>query len=239
MTRNNISDDTLLIDIIIENPGFLLFLEHFEVFPPLHEKTIADIATEKNVTPGLINAFAALYSSPLKEPDYTPDFRDVHPIVRLLRNSHRYYLNEAYPLLRKIIDELQGANDHSEIKMVDRFFSEYFDEVTEHLDYEDNIVFPYILDLHQKLIRKKRISGGHTYSVEEYREHHDDIEEKLADLQNLLIKYLPPENDHRIRRKLLVALAEFESDLRVHSLIEDIILIPLVETMEKLTAEPE
>ncbi|MGC8803040.1 MAG: hypothetical protein ACP5PS_04610, partial [Bacteroidales bacterium] len=55
------------------------------------------------------------------------------------------------------------------------------------------------------------------YSVEEYREHHDDIEEKLSDLKNLLIKYLPAREDQQARRRLLTHLFELESDLAIHS----------------------
>jgi regulator of cell morphogenesis and NO signaling len=70
------------------------------------------------------------------------------------------------------------------------------------------------------------------YSVVEYQEHRNDIEEKLNDLKSLLIKYLPPKNDQTIRRKLLFLLSELEYDLNIHSKIEELILIPLVVAME-------
>jgi len=72
-----------------------------------------------------------------------------------------------------------------------------------------------------------------TYSVKEYQDHHNDIEEKLTDLKNLLIKYLPQKEDQQIRRKLLFSLFELEYDLNIHSRIEDNILVPLAELMER------
>lgn len=72
-----------------------------------------------------------------------------------------------------------------------------------------------------------------TYSVTDYREHHSDIEEKLTDLKNLLIKYLPIRDDQQLRRRLLFNLFELEFDLAIHSEIEENMLIPLVEHMEK------
>jgi len=68
--------------------------------------------------------------------------------------------------------------------------------------------------------------------VSEYKEHHNEIEDKLHDLKNVLIKYLPADNDRLARRKLIEGLFELSYDLNVHSLIEDTILIPLVEKAE-------
>ena len=81
---------------------------------------------------------------------------------------------------------------------------------------------------------KSRLYTEINYSVTEYREHHNDIEEKLTDLNNLLIKYIPQQNDQQIRRQLLLSLFELEYDLNIHSRIEETILIPMVEKMEQL-----
>lgn len=127
---------------------------------------------------------------------------------------------------------MNSANNHKEMGLVEKFFGEYFKEVTEHLNYENNIVFPYIIGLYDKIINHKHPFNPQKYSVTEYKEHHNDIEEKLNDLKNLLIKYLPQKNDQALRRKLLFCLFELEYDLSIHSQIEDLILIPLVTKME-------
>jgi regulator of cell morphogenesis and NO signaling len=127
---------------------------------------------------------------------------------------------------------MRNLNDLEEMKWVEKFFKEYFDEVTEHLDYENQIVFPYVIALNDKIINSKEPFNPVKYSVEQYKEHHNDIEEKLSDLKKLLIKYLPQKKDHVLRRKLLQSLFELEYDLNIHSQIEDFILIPLVAQME-------
>jgi regulator of cell morphogenesis and NO signaling len=116
--------------------------------------------------------------------------------------------------------------------LVPKFFVDYFKEVKEHLDYENKVVFPYISDLYGQIISSEHSEKISKYSVLEYKEHHDDIEEKLKDLKNLLIKYLPLKHDLVVRRKLLFLLSELEYDLNIHSQIEDLILIPLVTQME-------
>jgi regulator of cell morphogenesis and NO signaling len=86
--------------------------------------------------------------------------------------------------------------------------------------------------LYERIVNQNQTDGGKRYSVSEYKDHHNDIEEKLNDLKSLLIKYLPLKNDQPIRRKLLFSLFELEYDLNIHSQIEELILIPLVSKME-------
>ncbi len=101
----------------------------------------------------------------------------------------------------------------------------------EDLDYEENIVFLYVIELIEKWKNKnKRL---HTkFSSEEYREHHNDIEEKLSDLKNLFLHHLKLGNYANIGRQLIFHLYELEFDLQAHSKIEEKILIPLIRRLE-------
>ena len=110
-----------------------------------------------------------------------------------------------------------------ELRLIEKFFNEYFTEVKEHLDYEDDIAFPYFIKL---LNENSTNEARELYSSKEYSDHHTDIELKLHDLKNLLLKYVKVDNDLDLRRKLFFALYELEYDLYIHSLIEESILIP-------------
>jgi regulator of cell morphogenesis and NO signaling len=59
------------------------------------------------------------------------------------------------------------------------------------------------------------------------------VEEKLNDLKNLIIKYIPPEYDENVCNEFLLTLALFEKDLEDHARIENKILTPLVLEIEK------
>lgn len=221
-------------DIIIGNPYLMLMLEHFGIKMEVHEKNVKQICQENNINAELFltiaNLFNGFKSSPLKESSSD----DIQAIINYLKNSHQYYLKEKYPQIQDYIKQIYQLNNHPEILMIEKFFDKYFLEVTEHLDYENYIVFPYVLNLDKRLSQKNFDNPVDSYSVTEYREHHNDIEEKLTDLKNLLIKYLPQKGDQQLRRKLLFSLFELEYDLNIHSQIEDSILIPLVEKMEQL-----
>lgn len=222
-------------DVIIGNPYLILMLEHLGINMEVHEKTIEQICNESNISTELFLTIANLFNGfkPLPIIEYSSN--DIQTIIKYLKNSHQYYLEEKYPQIQNYIEKINKINDHAEIFMIGKFFDKYFMEVTEHLDYENDVVFPYVLDLNNLLSHKNPDNTVSSYSVTEYREHHDDIEEKLTDLNNLLIKYLPQKNDQQIRRKLLFCLFELEYDLKIHSQIEETILIPLVEKMEHLS----
>lgn len=225
--------DTKVSDIIFDNTYFLLMLEHFGINLALHDKTIEQTCKEYNINIELFLTIANLYNGikPSATAEYS--YNDTQIIINYLKNSHQYYLNEKYPEIRNYIEKIYEINNHPEIVLVEKFFDKYFKEVTVHLDYENQIAFPYILSLFKLIEQKEEIIKGN-YSIREYSEHHNNIEEKLTDLKNLLIKYLPQKGDHKIRRNLLFSLVELEFDLTIHSQIEDFILVPVVEKMEQL-----
>ncbi|MEJ5264459.1 MAG: hemerythrin domain-containing protein [Bacteroidales bacterium] len=227
--------ETRVAELVLENPYLSLMLEHFGVNFPLKEKTVAQLCADNNINIELFVSLAKLYCGITHEVSCNLTFEDVPVILQYLKNDHQYFTEEIYPQILQLIRQMKGAANQEEIVLVEKFFNEYFSEVIEHLNYENEVVFPYVSRLYQSLHEKDNLNAlsDSEYSVEEYREHHDDIEEKLSDLKNLLIKYLPAKDDQASRRRLLTHLFELESDLAIHSQIEDRVLVPLVAQLEK------
>jgi regulator of cell morphogenesis and NO signaling len=229
--NNYISTDTEMAEIVLSHPRTLLLLEHLEIMLPIHSKSVSRLCKERNIREGLFITLAKLFMGDQIIDRSNIIMSDLPVIIMFLRNNHTYY-HEIYSNIQKSIQKLHQVNNDPEIAMVDRFFQDYFAEVKEHLDYEDEIVFPYMEALYLSMVNKKPMDFQTKYSVIEYKEHHNDIEEKLNDLMSLLIKYLPNKNDQQARRILFMALSEVDFDLNIHSRIEDQILIPLVEIAE-------
>jgi len=216
--------------LIFENPSLLMLLEHFNFDLVVHDFTVEQLSLQHNINPDLFILFCNLYNGFPPTSLGNLKKEDVSSIINFLRNSHFYYRDDKYPEIREYINQLYEKNKVAEIKMVETFFNEYFDEVTEHLAYEDRVAFPEIcetLGLENSDEKKSK------YTVTTYRDHHTDIESKLFDLKNLLLKYIPINDDRVERRKLLIALFDLEFDLSLHSIIEETILIPLVKKFEK------
>jgi regulator of cell morphogenesis and NO signaling len=227
-----ITPDMKMSDVLLSNFSFILMLEHFGISLAVQDKTVKEICAENSINPDIFLTFANLFNGITYEPKAEYSFDDIQTIIGYLKKCHHYYLDDKYPSLKSDITKLAKKNNSAEVKLLEKFFSEYLAELTTHLNYENETVFPYVIKLYRAAIKSKSVSSLGSYSVTEYKEHHDDIEEKLTDIKNLLVKYLPPKNDRKIRRNILLKLFELEHDLHIHSLIEDSILIPLVQKLE-------
>ena len=236
--KHEISPNTKIAEAIIHNPFLLLLLEHFEVQLPVHDLKIRQLCELNGINEELFIALAKLYNGSPSIPKLKPDADDALAIVKLLQASHSFYSNQIYPEIMELIEQMNALNDHKEMKLVSLFFSDYFREVTDHLDYENQVFHPYVIHLVEQM-NSENIDNQNDYSAIDYRDHHDDIEEKLIDLKNLLIRYLPVGNDQVVRRKLLFLLSELEFDLKIHSDIEELILIPLTMQLEKKLKDKE
>lgn len=237
--KQNITAGTRLSEAVSENPFLLLLLEHLEIGLPLQEKTLEQVASEYGIGGELFLTFVNLYCDPEHSVDLLFTGVEVPAIIKYLRNSHRFYSEEVYPGITEVISRMNSDSESGEIMMIEQFFTEYLKEVRNHFDYEEQTVFPYIIHLHDRISGSERAQGSSDYSVAEYRDHHDDIEEKLDDLRNLLIEYLPLREGQPVRRRLLFKLHELEHDLKIHSRIEEQILIPLVDCMEAKLKESQ
>lgn len=226
-----INKDTKMVEAILNNHFMILVLERFGIELGLYDKTIETVCQENGISTETFLTVAKLWNN-ISYMHASSSFNciDIERIIQYLKNSHQYYSNEVFPEIIKNIHLMIEHNKKPEMLMVEEFFNEYKKEVDQHFDYENNTVFPYVLNL---LDNKHFTDLKNDYSVSEYKKRHDDIEEKLDDLKKLLIQHLPSKDDFEIRRKILFSLFNLEQDLIVHAKIENEILIPLVEKMEK------
>jgi regulator of cell morphogenesis and NO signaling len=216
-------------ELINENCSLLLLLEHLEIDFSVYDKTVAGLCKENSIDLSVFIVIGNLYNGFYPSKEEINSLNDISVIIKFLRNSHSYYKNDKYPEIQRYINKLHEKHNTEDIALIEKFFKDYFNEVMEHLDYEDKIAFPYFC----RLIDSDASFNKSNFSVNEYREHHTDIETKLADLKNLLLKHIVIKNDLTIRRKFLYSLFELEFDLMIHSRIEEMILLPLVEKVEK------
>ncbi|PJB54926.1 MAG: hypothetical protein CO098_19085 [Bacteroidetes bacterium CG_4_9_14_3_um_filter_41_19] len=100
------------------------------------------------------------------------------------------------------------------------------------------MVYPYVLQLEAAIVSgttsDELLKQVNTYSITDYEAEHENVEEKLFDLKNIILKYLPPTTDQNLCFTILHELFILEKDLNEHARIEDTILVPKVEEMERI-----
>ncbi len=219
-----------MADLINGNPYLLLMLQHFNIDFRISDRTVSQLCTQYNISEQLFVSIANLYNGSGIREGQPFSRKDLLQVIDFLKTTHNYYRFDKYPQISTYILQLQENHPEKELVLLEKFFNEYFSEVREHLDYEDEVAFPYFI----ALLGSTRFDDKlEVYSSSEYSEHHTDIELKLKDLKNLLLKYIKIDNDLDLRRKLFMSLYELEFDLYIHSLIEETILIPSGLDIEK------
>ena len=224
--KTYIKPEVKMYDLICENQCFLLFLQHFNIDFSVDNKTIEQICNENGYSLNAFMAIANLYNDFFPEPGKEYSIADLETVLKFLKNNHHFYLSEKYPDLLQYINQLSESHTGDDIKLIRKFFADYFNEVKEHMNYEDTNVFPYINSLIQNIKYESK------FAARVYKEHHSDIETKLTDLRSFFLRHLQIPNNLSTKRQFLRSLKELEFDLTLHSRIEELILIPIVEQIE-------
>lgn len=150
---------------------------------------------------------------------------DIREVMRLLHNSHVYYNSDAFVRLEEKVSELMNSFLPSQREVVDKFVSDYRRELERHFDYEEEVVYPYILSLLEG--RRDR-----EYSAEEYAARHDNAVEKLCDLKHLMMCSLHGKCDNSLRADVLLLIYHIEEDLEMHTKVENDVLLPMIRMIE-------
>ena len=231
-----------MADVILNNHHLLSVIGRFEINLGFGEKTIEEVCADYHVNVDffleIVNAF--------NEPDYFPENHlksfPLSLIISYLINTHNYYLDRKIPEINSMISLLLKESKEpmqKELILIEKFFNEYRDNLTAHIQREETIVYPYILKLEQynkdmDSISEQEVEELKAYAIERYAVEHDDIQESLYDLKSLIIKYLPPQENNILCYKILGQLGHLEKDINDHSNMENRVLIPRVELLERI-----
>lgn len=228
--KTYIKENMKVAELLNENPGLLILLEHLNIDFKVGDKTVLQLCNDNSIPVNSFITFANLYNGFNPNTIEVKDSNEILLIIKFLKNSHHYYKTDKYPEILAYINKLKEETGNNEISLIKHFFEDYFNEVIEHLDYEDKTAFPYF----ESLIKNKYKNSKTSFSAKEYINHHTDIESKLTDLKNLLLKHINISNNLSIRRKLFLSLIELEFDMYIHATVEEKILVPLISELENV-----
>jgi len=233
-----------LADIIHLNYLLIPIIGRFGIELGFGNKTVQEICVEKEIEPSFFLEILNLYHN---KDYFTEEQFESYPlglIIQYLKNTHIYYRHTKIPELQEMVEQFfhsSSDENKSNNKLIANFFESYKQELIRHLNHEENLLFPYTIELENALNDRlfsdqliEKIKSNHT---DQNHDDHNHLEEKLYDLKNLIIKFLPPVKQKGIMEKLLIELFRLENDLNDHSRIEDKVLIPKVIQLEQKILE--
>lgn len=228
-----------MAELIHQNYLLLPILNRFDIKLGFGDHTIREICKEQ----GINTDFFLVIVNSFNDHNYFPQDHllsfPLSLIMDYIQKSHAYYLDVKVPQIEKLIKELIEHTDKSrlrEISMVEKFFSDYKSELIEHIREEEDHVYPYVMDIDNAYntgqIEPRHIKAIRKNPIARYEEGHTNVEDKLFDLKNILIKYLPPISNYMISNALLIEIFRLERDLNDHARIEEKVLVPKVQFIE-------
>lgn len=212
--------------LINTNYKLLLLLPRFHIDLGFGEKTVLQLCNENHLSPELFILVCNVYTFD----EYIPNEKEIDNIniqqfIDYLKKSHQYYLHDRLKSISDCLDVVIQNSEQQHGAILSRFFEQYKVEVVNHFAYEDEVVFPYVLGI---------ADGKKTadYQIKIFEENHTNIDDKLNDLKNILMKYLRGDSPLQKRIRLIFSLFDFEEDMKKHTLLEDLVLISKVRKME-------
>ena len=213
-----------MISVIRDNYNILQAMNSFGIYLGFGDKTVDEVCKEQGV-----DTFTFLtvinYTVNGYEDKLGVDKISIPTLLKYLRASHDYYLDFQLPMIRC---ELADALDEKDnlARLILKLYEEYAHGVTVHMRYEEKHVFPYV----QKLLDGETSDN---YDIDTYSKHHNQLDTKLRELKNIIIKYLPADGPHN--NKLMATLYDIynnEEWLHLHCNVENDIFIPVIRHLE-------
>ncbi|MBO4876296.1 MAG: hemerythrin domain-containing protein [Bacteroidales bacterium] len=213
---------------IITDYSLLTIIDRLNIKLGFGDASIDEICRRHNLSTDLFLMICRVYAFGGFAPDISNLTKgDIPKLIGYLQRTHKYWIESFFPNLHSNIHMMFESCDERSAKILNKFYDDYDDEIKKHLDYEENTVFPYIISLGEG---KKDVANK--FRIKDFEENHSNIEEKLHDLKNIVIKYLPESASQQSRINVLNEIFKIENDLCKHSVIENKILIPLVSKYE-------
>lgn len=213
-------------DLVCGNYHILLIMSRFGIALGFGDRTVDEVCCQSGVDTA---TFLAVVNLLYDEGTTTVDCRNVslEAFLRYLHNSHDYFLQYRLPDIRCKLSEAVACGRDGIAEAIIRFFDDYAAEVHKHMMYEEETVFPYV----RQLLTGECPAG---YDIETFHRQHDQIEAKLTELKNILIKYYPAsESCGKEMNGVLFDIFLCESELASHNDLENRLFIPAVVEVER------
>jgi len=218
-----------IVEIIEHDCDLLPVLHRFGIKLGFGDISVAKACEQYNIDPDFFLAIINVYHSENYFPEHKFSNFKIADIINYLIATHGYYKNYILPEIEKRFNAIiaQNSNHNEILQLLEKMFVAFKNEYNKHIENEEKKIFPLILDLSENKVMsdtiKKKVSDLHLNNT------HSQLDDKIIDIKNILIKYLPPFDDANSCNTFAISIFRFEKDLKDHARIEERILYPRVK----------
>ncbi|MCQ2267320.1 MAG: helix-turn-helix transcriptional regulator [Bacteroidaceae bacterium] len=213
--------------VITRNYTLLQVMSRFGLSLGFGDKTVAEVCEDSGVeTQTFLDVVNFLADEGLEVSSGMIRTLHIPTLMTYLKNAHSYFLDFKFPnIRRKLIESIDCSKNNEIAFLILKFFDAYIEGVRVHMNYENERVFPYVEALLENKMQKN-------FNIHVFASHHDDIDEKLKELKNIIITYYPTKADNNTFYSVLFDIFTTEKDLAQHNAIENKLFIPAVSQLE-------
>lgn len=173
-------------------------------------------------------------------PSQNADTWDLAFLADFIVHTHHRYLRENLPLLCEYTAKISTVHGkrHPELNMVKKQVELLTADLLEHLQKEENMLFPYIKTLCTIQENHRQAPampfGPVQNPIRIMEDEHDYAGSLLDNLRELTGDFTPPEDACTTYRVAFAKLKELDDDLRWHVHLENNVLFPKVILLEQM-----
>ena len=220
-------------DLICDNYSLLMVMSRFGLSLGFGDKSVKDVCEAQGVDCPTFLAVTNFISE--EQYSYSGNESDfsIPALMDYLKRAHTYFLDFNLPAIRrKLIEAIDCSSTNDVAYLILKFFDEYAKEVRRHMEYENEAVFTYV----EKLLEGKLAEN---YDIATFASKHNQIESKLTELKNIIIKYCPAKANENLLNAALFDIYACEAGLESHCKVEDYIFVPAILKLERRIRENE
>ena len=214
-------------DLICDNYSLLMVMSRFGLSLGFGDKSVKDVCEAQHVDYRTFLAVANFISEEQYSYSADNDSFSIPALMDYLKRAHAYFLDFNLPAMRrKLIEAIDCSRDNDVAYLIFKFFDEYAKEVRRHMEYENKAVFTYV----EQLLQGR---PSDVYNIATFASKHNQIDTKLKELKNIIIKYYPEKENNNLLNAVLFDIFNCEQDLASHCQVEDYMFVPAVAQIEK------
>lgn len=234
-----IIEEQIIGELVAENYKTASIFKKFKIdFCCNGNRTISEACERKKIQPEIL---IKELQKTIKTEERNIDFNswELDLLADFIEKTHHRYvvskIEEIKMYLKKVV--IVHGNHNPELKEIELLFNQSAQDLSQHMQNEETILFPFIRNMVNSKIEKKPLLFPQFGTVENpiammKNEHQNEGErfEKIAELSN---NYTPPSHACNTYRVAFALLREFEENLHQHIHLENNILFPKAIELEK------
>lgn len=201
-----------------------------------------EACSNRNISPALVAE--ELDQLQTRQDATAPDFSQwpLDLLIDYVLKTHHRKIRSQGPELEALLAKVVAAHAerHPELRQVSLLFHEALTDLENHLQKEEQVLFPYVYEMCQAQADGQPLQPFHCgsilFPIHVMEEEHSHEGERFEHIANLTDDFTPPEDACPSYRLALQELQRFRDALHEHIHLENNLIFPRALNMEQLAA---